>query len=292
MTYLTKGIILLLMILGMTSISKSQDSTQQDALLWEISGNGLAQPSYLFGTIHLIPKDSFFLPPATLEKLASASHLVLEIPLDMNMTSMLASAMGMMMPAGQSLKSLLTDSEYQELTQFMKDSMKTPIPFYQMLKPIYVAQQVTASYCMEGEQESYELYFSEIFQEADKPISGLETIQEQMKFLDDIPLDEQAQQLMESIENPSEACIEFDKLVSTYRKQNLNHLLKLTEGDESLSEHTDQLLDARNQKWIPKIVDMMEKETIFIAVGAGHLPGNQGVLNLLQEQGYILQPLK
>lgn len=270
------------------------DSTleEEPGLFWEITRSDLAQPSYLYGTIHIIPKDSFFLLPQLEEKLALAQRLVLEIPLDMDAGVMLSSAMHMFIPDGKTLKSLMEPEDYTFLTTFMQDSISTPLPFYQRIKPIFISQHISSTYCFPQEMESYELYFSAKYKADGKPVSGLETISEQMKYLNNMTLEEQITSLVSVIRNPRQGCIEFGEMIAMYRRQDLHSLMKMMGESEDVSEHLDQLLDERNQKWIAKIESFVKAESVFIAVGAGHLAGPNGVVNLLKKQGYSVIPIR
>lgn len=259
-----------------------------NSLLWEISGHGLKKSSYLYGTIHIIPKDSFFITPEVEQTMQKSSRLVLEVALDGS--AIMASAMGMMM-IKPTLSDLLTEDDYDYLRTFMKDSLSTPLPMFQMIKPIFIAQHIASSYCMTEDVSSYEMYFMEEFQKMDKPLSGLETASEQMKYLDAITLEEQAENLMQTVRNPRESCEQYHDMVRLYRSQDLTSLAKLTQEDAELGDHLDKLLDERNQNWISKIEEMTAKESVFIAVGAGHLPGENGVIALLRAQGYTVSPL-
>ena len=287
-------------LMGQTPDSRQVDDTQNvdespqyKSLFWEINGDSLAQPSYLFGTIHMIPKDSFFMPEGVKEKLESTKRLVLEIPLDMNPMTMIAAAQGMIMPEGKSLQSLYTEEEYTHITSFLNDSMNFPLPPFliERVKPLFISQIIATNYCDGTNQESYELYFKEIYDHADKPISGLETAAQQMEYLNEMSLEDQAQSLLMAIENPEEACKQSGELVTIYRKQDLNKLLEMMGESEEVNDALDKLLDERNKNWIPKIEEMIAKESIFIAVGAGHLPGKNGVIELLRRQGYSVTPL-
>ncbi|MEZ4825644.1 MAG: TraB/GumN family protein [Bacteroidia bacterium] len=264
---------------------------ENHGLFWEISGNGLTKPSFLYGTIHIIPKDSFFILPGLEEKLSQARRLVLEVPLDISMETILSS-MQMFIPGGKTLQSLMEPEDYTYLTSFMRDSISVPMPFYQRIKPIFISQHISSNYCFPEEMESYELYFSSLAKKENKPVSGLETITEQMQYLDDMSLEEQVTSLVSIIRNPGAGCEEFGKMIAAYRKQDLNFLMEMMSESDDLEGHLDQLLDARNKKWISKIEAFVHKEQVFIAVGAGHLSGPNGVVSLLQAAGYTLKPVQ
>jgi len=264
------------------------------SLLWKIETPGQDWPaSYLYGTIHIIPKDSFFLPPGLESAMAEAEQLVMELPLEADMGAMLQSAKSMLLPAGTKLKDLLTEEDYAYLQQFMRDSVQTPVPFYQMIKPIFTLQQLSSNLCHEGEAfESYELYFAKRFEEMEKPVSGLETMAEQLAILDSIPLADQAQSLMETVRAPREGCEELSRLIHLYRQQDLEGLMALTTEDPSLGDQRETLLDSRNRRWIARIDTILAGgASTLIAVGAGHLAGPEGVIQLLQDAGYTLSPV-
>ena len=264
-----------------------------NSLLWRIQPPQADLPaSFLYGTIHIIPRDSFFLPSGLETAMETAEHLVMELPLDMDMGSLMQSARSMLMPPGQRLQDLLSAEDYAYLQAYMRDSVATPIPFYQMLKPIFTLQQLSTGVCDPGGAwESYELFFSKRFGEMGKPVSGLETIAEQLAVLDSIPLADQAQSLMETVRAPRAGCEALQALIRHYRSQDLSALMRLTESDESFGSQREVLLDSRNRRWIARIEAILaEGKPVLIAVGAGHLAGPEGVIHLLRQAGYTVVP--
>lgn len=273
-------------------LSKGQNSIQEQiasSLLWKIEGKNIPNASYLFGTIHLIPKDSFMILPELEAAIKKVDKLILEV--EMDTASLFASAMDMILPPTQTLNHLLDSVEFEYLTSFMKDSIPFPVPMYHMIKPIFLTQQIATSYCIDGEQMVYELYLNSKFKALKKPVSGLETAHEQLSWLNEIPLEEQAAMLMETVRNPRLACDEFMKMVKLYRKQDLSKLLKLTEEEKEMKNYTSMLLDNRNANWIDQIVSQAESQSLLVAVGAAHLAGEKGVISLLRKKGYTLTPV-
>ncbi|MEM6263717.1 MAG: TraB/GumN family protein [Bacteroidota bacterium] len=276
---------------------QAQDHSPSNSLLWEISGNGLKRPSYLFGTIHLIPKEDFFFTDAMRERMGEADRLVLEVELDQS--AIFGSMGSMMMTPPNSLKKLLTEEEYEEVKAFVQDSLPTPMPMmmFEMMKPIFSAQQITSLMCgvdLEPGNKgssSYEFFLSDKFKDSDRPISGLETVQEQLSYLDKVPLKDQAAQLVEAVRDPRKNCGMFEDMVAVYTSQDLDALYQMTATDPGIGSYLDYLLNERNKNWIPRIQEMIKDEALFIAVGAGHLPGEEGVINLLRKAGYTLKPV-
>jgi uncharacterized protein YbaP (TraB family) len=118
-------------------------------------------------------------------------------------------------------------------------------------------------------------------------MSGLETIQFQMNLLSEVSNEEQIKMLLLGLTTDNS---EFNKLLENYLKKDINQLVTLMNTDLSPEFYSD-LIVKRNQKWIPIITELIQKNPAFIAVGAAHLPGKEGVLNLLQEAGYKITPI-
>lgn len=270
-------------------LSGHAQDTEYNTLLWEIKGNGLKQTSYLYGTIHVIPKDSFFIDAAVSKRLKKSDRLVMEMKL--NMGAMISAMRSMMLPKDQTLDQFLSPAEMKAVRSFMLDSISQPLPAFERIKPLMVSEHFSTQYCMGGEQESYEMYFSRQFKKMKKPISGLETAKEQMKYLDGVSMEDQIEGLLQIVNSPEEVCEQYDQMLALYRQQRLGDLLTMTAGEETLEESLEGLLNERNQNWIPQLEKMMKKESVFIAVGAAHLPGEKGVIELLIDAGYKVKPI-
>jgi uncharacterized protein YbaP (TraB family) len=118
----------------------------------------------------------------------------------------------------------------------------------------------------------------------------LETFEAQLNFLDQIPLDEQFEDLLYSIENWAETRTQFTKLLEAYKDQDLETLHYLIEDEMENPKMKELLLERRNHDWIPKLTAWINEGNSFIAVGAGHLAGEFGLIRLLRQQGYEVWP--
>jgi hypothetical protein len=268
-----------------------------NALLWKIEGNGLTEPSYLYGTIHLIDADDYFLPSGTLAAMDNTKKMVFEI--DMNEMSDMGAMMGLMdkafMKDNQTLKDLISEEDYKLVdAHFSKLGM--PLMMLERMKPMFLT--VFASGDMDpaglqtGTMKSYEMEFLEIAKNSNKQIAGLETIEFQLSVFDAIPYKAQAEMLVETIKAGETEISEFDVMVKMYKEQKINDMVSMISDEgEMLSEYEDILLSKRNEAWISGMKTMMSEMPTFFAVGAGHLAGKKGVIYLLQKEGYKLTPL-
>ena len=262
-----------------------------NSLLWQISGNGLSKPSYLYGTIHIIDQENYFLGKNVKKKIKQCDELVME--LDMENIDVSALTKLSLLDSGKTIKNYMSDSDYAVLETFMQDSIGikkyTFEMLYSRLKPFYIEQLIYFKY-LGQEKESYEQNFKKLAETDSKVISGLETFEEQLLFLESIPLETQLKSLTETIKSYSSEAKKLDELIELYKKQDLNELSKLIEDDED-SVLNEKLLYKRNSNWIPKLQTKIELKSCFIAVGAGHLGGENGLINLLKKQGYTVEPI-
>jgi len=281
---------------GAQSASKTEDVLPQ-SLLWRIERSDLPQPSYLFGTIHIIPKDDYFIPSGLEEAFEKSGDVVFEIDMD-NMSDM-GSLMGLLssllMKDGVTLNKLLSDEEYKEVSEYF-ESMGLPMFLLNKVKPMFLSMLAEVNMdpaSMQSEEiMSYEQELYQKAQETNKEVGGLETMKYQMSLFDSIPYKEQAKMLLEAVRGTSLESDMFEETVALYRSQNIEAMVEMvgsSEGEDSNFESV--LLHNRNQNWIPVMSKMMASGPVFFAVGAGHLAGSSGVIRLLKKQGYKLTPL-
>jgi len=286
-----KIIITILALFIAKSFSFSQTSTEPlgKGLLWEISGNGLKKKSYLLGTIHIIPAKDYYFPKHYTKAIKSTERLVMEI----DMTDLLGQLEVLkmaQMPDGKELKDFFDEATYQEVTDICRDSFNVDIEMFKTMKPIFIQQQLSTTDIFGNDSKSYEMELMKMGFAMDKSFGGLETAKEQMAILDSITLQEQADMLLESVRNIDHDDTEMKRLLGFYKDQNLDSLNSLFNQEEfDLSGHENSLIGNRNRKWIAKMEEYMKAEPIFFAVGAGHLGGDQGVINLLRKKGYTVK---
>lgn len=264
------------------------------SLLWEISHPEVEKPSYLFGTIHLIDKDKYFLPKGTLESLDKAKEIVFEV--DLNEMKDIGNQMGLLSKAYMNndltLSDLLTKEEYKEVDDFFKN-MGLPLFFFERMKPMFLS--VLASMDgdmsdMQARMTSYEFELSDMASARGLSTSGLETLDFQIGLFDSIPYENQAQMLLKGIRDKDKDNGGFDDMVEMYKTQNIDGMLTTIEG-EDLANFEHLLLTKRNKAWIPIMKEKVNQQPTFFAVGAGHLAGEEGVVWLLMKEGFTLKPL-
>jgi len=264
----------------------------EGSLLWKIEGPDVKKGCYIFGTMHLIEKE-YFIFPDKLENLVSKSdQLVMELGALPNQ----AEAMQMVMLKEGTFFDFFTKEQADSILIWAKDELKMDEKTFRStmsgMKPFIVIQFATQMRFM-GKTESYEMTFEKIATENKVEIKGLETVAQQMSFFDNLTKEQQAEMVMESIRNKEKSLDLTEAMQKMYVGQNVDSLFLMIQKEGGMiSEEQDQFLDDRNKNWIPQIKEMITQEKTFIAVGAGHLGGPNGVLRLLEKEGYTLIPVK
>ncbi|WP_298420020.1 TraB/GumN family protein [uncultured Kordia sp.] len=261
----------------------------ENSLLWKISGNGIEKPSYLYGTIHLTCDYVFT------DKLKKAfdetDQLALEIDisdpkLQINMMKYI------FLEDGKTIKSLLSDEDYTTLATFFEEQVSLDLQIYNTMKPLAISSALTSKIAVCDNRTAYDMEFMKIAQAQEEEIIGLETIGDQMKVFDNIPYEDQLKTLVEMAkEGMEESKKGFDEMTRYYNAEDLEGLLKVTAEQGLEADFQENLVDQRNRNWIPLIMKMTKASPTFIGVGALHLPGEQGVINLLRNQGYTVTPV-
>ncbi|MEL6635244.1 MAG: TraB/GumN family protein [Bacteroidota bacterium] len=305
MKYISLLFSLLFSTLGGTAqVSPTADSLAQagadnpeNSLLWEISGRDLSEPSYLYGTIHMIGNDDFFLTKATEKAFDRSERVAFEIDLkEMNNLGTMLSLIGSsMMDGGTRLRDLLSEEDYKMVdAHFQKVGM--PLMLFERVKPMFLSAMSAGEGggLQSGKVKSYEMEFMKMAETDQLETAGLETIEYQMSIFDSIPYPVQAEMLVESIRSEENTdSDQFAEMVRLYKAQDLEGMQAMFEDEEGgLGEYEDVMLNNRNRNWIPVMEKMMREKVTFFAVGAGHLGGDAGVVALLRAEGYTLRPLR
>jgi uncharacterized protein YbaP (TraB family) len=271
-----------------------QSIAQRDktnTLLWEISGNGLNEPSYLFGTIHMICKEDFLLSESVKQKFASSKQIYLE--LDMDDPQLQGKMMQQMQLAGkETLKNKLGESNFKKLDSFLQKEMSMNLVMFDKLKPMMVMGLLAQRLLPCATMESYDLNFVEMASEQKKELLGLEKVEEQIGVFDAIPDSLEIRSIMNMVNDFDAQKKEFTRMSAIYKSQDLEALYQLMVESPEMMGSQELLLDRRNRNWIPVMESAMKNSSTFFAVGAGHLGGSQGVLELLRKQGYMVKGIK
>ena len=267
------------------------DTGHRHGLLWEISQAG-QQPSWLFGTIHSEDPEIVNLPPTVREAMDAARSVVLEILMDAD--AMQYSSTAMLMLDGRSLPDVIGRPLYEKVSTAIA-SRGIPELVLNHMKPWAAAVTLSTPAPETGEMLDRVLYQDAL--EQGKAVYGLETLQEQLSLFDAMPEADQIALLNDSVDNFQQLDALHAELLTAYKQRDLGEILAISTasmqaGDQRLAEDFQRrLIDERNRRMAERMQPYFRQGKAFVAVGALHLPGKDGLLNLLERQGYTLRRL-
>lgn len=273
--------------------------TSNAQLVWKISGNGTKKPSYILGTHHGCPFtycDSILGLMKAFDKVDNIIGEINMIEFDqMSPERMQKMQAMMMMPADTSLLSLFNKEETVKVNAWLIKELGANLEMLSMMNPMTIMVTVQNKVMMEvipdvADMTTIDKYMQTLGQSKGKTIGELETTDYQMELLYGNSLEEQADALLEMIDlgNSKELMIQ---LTDAYKSQNLDTLWEIFQEQMTGYEY-DAIVKVRNLNWEKQMKELLPKQTTLFVVGAGHLPGEYGMINLLREAGYKVKPVK
>jgi hypothetical protein len=273
------------------SVVSAADARWDHGLLWEISKPGMAS-SYLFGTVHSEDPEVLQLAPPVQQAFDRSGSVILEIMMDMD--AMIYSSMAMLMTDGRTLSGLVGKSLYNKTVQAIQ-TRGIPEIVLEHMKPWAAATTLSVPPPETGMM--LDLVLFQKAQEAGKQLHGLETIQEQLGVFDSMSESDQIRLLRDAVDNLDKIDRMNAEVLVLYKRRDLAGMLALNErymneGDPAVSRDLEQrLIVDRNRTMVERMQPYLEAGNAFVAVGALHLPGDQGLLGLLDQRGYTLKPV-
>lgn len=269
---------------------------EEKSLLWEVSGNGLKQSSYLFGTIHIICPDDYFWNDSFEEAFKQTEQLFLEVDMSdpmimrkMQETVMKNSDDEWVSKLEEKEKELILDA-IAKMTGAPKEMISDEMLGQMSLVGVYQLMMLSNLEC--SLPDSYDMNILKKAQEAEMDIKGLEEMSLQIKLLGSMESESVLKAIKKYGEEGEDADDSFKQLVNAYKDQDIDLLYKLMSDSPELEHMEKALLTDRNHSWIPVMKEAMKEKPAFFAFGAGHLPGADGIIQLLRKEGYTVKAVK
>lgn len=271
--------------------------TTDAQLLWKVSGNGLNNESYLFGTHHLIDKSKINDFKKIIKICSAADIIVGEVDLN-DGTLQQKIAKGSVM-TDFTIKDLLSGEDYKLVDSCFIKVMGVGLDKLGSYKPMMLNSLYTIMFYIKingltSQPEPVDMTFQKIAIENGKIIVGLESVDYQVDLLyNKLPLKRQAELLIESVKDNDKAEDLLKSLNNAYLSgdlSNLEVLLKEEQGNIT-PEEMFMLIDNRNNNWMKKLPDLFTSGSCFVAVGCLHITGKTGLINQLKKAGYKVEPV-
>lgn len=263
----------------------------ENTLLWKISGNGIEKPSYLYGTMHAVCETNF--NENVKKAFEETKQLYLEIDMD-DPNLQMAMMQSLMMKDGTTMTSLITKEEKEKLDTFLKENTGFSIQLVNNFKPFMITSMYLPK-LLDCPMKAVDLELMKLAKEDNEEVYGLETMNDQLAVFDKIPYKVQMEQLMEAVNSGlTKEKEEMKKMLEVYKTENIEEMLQFTKDSDNkiTAEYQDELLINRNKNWIPVIEKTIKDTPTFFGVGAAHLAGENGVINLLRKEGYTVEAVQ
>ncbi len=268
--------------------------TPSNSVFWEISGNGLEQSSYLFGTVNFLPADKFSIPKEVEEALKRCKVFATKIPLDNQTRKKFNEAIKI--PNNGWINDYLTDDELNHLRLLLLLDFEVKendyYDYYSRLQPIILVTATAALHL--GDNIIYpEKALEQVAQKGKLDFVGLSTVREEIEAFQKFPVEDQVEALKYTVNNFYQHLAEYDNMAKAYLlEQDLetvkNETFKATNESRAFKK---VYYDARLTGWLPKIENMISKEATFLALGVPFLVGEINLIGLLRDSGYTVKPV-
>ena len=278
-------------IIDKTPFPPGNLENHDNTLLWKVDRSGL-RPSYVFATISSEAPRVMQLPPAVVRAFQFADVFAMELIPDHAALARMSAAM--FITSEPDLKSMLGENEFNKLAELVsKYGIARQVLL--KLKPWVVFTALTMPKPQDGIFLDVILYGAAL--NDGKDIHGLETADEQVSIFEDIRLDDQVALLKDVIDHHAEFSNINKEMVRRYTLGDLNGVAALqdrylaTKDQRLIHAFKRHMIDDRNLRIVNRILPRIEEQNAFIAIDAGLLPGDQGLLHLLQQRGYRISPV-
>jgi uncharacterized protein len=280
------SISILTAIIFYSSASFAQTDTSNNTLLWEITGKGLSKPSYLFGTIHMICEEDYVLREKVTKALAKTTQFITEI----NFTdSTEMKSLKSISLAEIPLSKKLSPEKYKELEDGLKTRYQLNIKMFEKYTVETIGSIIALKVFTCTKVKMYEAELLALARLQKKSILGLEKVADQKMVLEKASGEDYIFNLLKVSKEFNTA---YKNIIQWYKTEEVDKLYnELTTEIMMPKESKKWMLTNRNNNWVQKLPTIMQEKSSFIAVGAAHLGGDEGLINLLKKAGYTVNPI-
>ena len=300
-----KRTLLVLLVFGFVCLSQAQPrvtplgSKKYPSLFWEITGNGLVRPSYLFGTMHVSSKMVFHLPDSFYLGIKSVDVVALETnpeswQEDLVKYDVDGNSYGRFRSPWNNLKQIPDDYLNIRTLQFPRYEKQIEAALYSRPSTINnLLYRNYSDYTSDFEENTYlDMYIYQVGKKMGKRVAGVERYDESMRLMMEAYRDAAKDKMHKDRSFDRDENYSADKLQEAYRSGNLDLLDSINRLNSFSDAFDEKFLYRRNYLQANSIDSILKtNSSLFVGVGAAHLPGNRGVIEILRRKGYLLRPI-
>lgn len=281
-----------LLFFSVLASAQKKTTAKYPSLLWEITGNGLTKPSYLFGTMHVSNKMAFHLSDSFYLALKSVDAVALELNPDTWQGEMVS-----MNNIKENYADFIRAPRGNYLTEnsFRIDKYEDDLKAAMSSEPTIVNSLLYRSYKAKEDFEEdtfLDLYIYQSGKKLGKRATGVENYFETEKIVMEAYADMAKEKKRKKIDIDESRYDIFEKTQDAYRRGDLDLMDSLDRMMDRSDAFTEKFLFKRNEIQASSMDTIMKKNSLFVGVGAAHLPGQRGVIELLRKMGYTLRPIQ
>lgn len=263
-------------------------SKKQKSLLWKIQHKKSSCTSYLFGTMHVRDKSAFFENPNLFAYIDQSDSFYAEFNFDEADSAL--TTQYMLLPDGGKVTDQLTVKQSAALDQLLQSATGNPLEQFERFKPMMLINLVSESLFSKDYNVPLDFYLFNHAQAQGKKMGGVESFEEQLQIMKNIPLKGQYQSLVSLIKKQKAFKRQIRKMGEYYVSMDIDKLYK--SAKKSAKGMRKILIYNRNRIMADRIGLTALEENAFFAIGAGHLAGGKGVLRHLKKHGFKVKPVK
>ena len=287
---------LFLVVLTVCRTARAQSPQVQSifphALLWRISGNGLQKPSYLYGTMHLNDKRLFRFDDSVYRAIEKTEGLAIEVNPD-EMAAYFVNQLFDQLENGKKLQEILDQRYFDRNRKALAKKFNKPAEDISASDVVKEKNRWMSDYMQKGEMPTFmDAYLYNIARRQGKWVGGIEDLSDQTGLMADLIDQSDISYILatDTSTRRSNSNSAIETMISLYSNQDLEGIESFS-SEQSTAEVKDMLLIHRNLKMARRIDSLISLRTMFLAIGAAHLPGDSGVISLLRRKGFTLEPV-
>jgi uncharacterized protein len=250
------------------------------SLLWKLSAPDSPFHSCLFGTMHVRDQRAFHGLDKVYACLDACDAFALELDLD-------AEGPPLQLPRQPPLRRLLSPRAYARLRKSLLKAFQLDIAFFPHFPPFALLELVTERILTDDHPFFLDAHLWNYAGEREKKRLGLETQQEQLEVLLEIPLDQQVKMLRQTGRNPARYRKSLQRMAAWYQAGDLKRLYHASKN--SSGKLRRRMIYDRNQLMADRLAELTRTQSVFCAVGAAHLWGGKGLIRLLKQKGFSVK---
>lgn len=279
-------------LLLICSLPLYSQQSYSKTLLWRISGHGLRQPSYLFGTMHLNDQRLFTFGDSVYHAIEQSDGLAIEVNPD-EMGAYYVNKLFDQVENRKMLQDILKDNDFKKYSAGLAKKFRKPASEVSASDIVKEKNKWMSDYMEKGEMPTFvDAYLYNIARRQGKWLGGIEDMADQAGLLENMVDKSDIDYLLagDSASHETAANQGVNRMIELYTNQDIEGIEALTNGF-STPDQKDRMLINRNVKMARRIDSLTSLRTMFLAIGAAHLPGDSGVIYLLRKRGFTVEPV-